>query len=442
MFQNTKYTLLAVILWVGFFFAFPVWAAGNTTGYAWGENAGWINFNPSQGEGVTVTNSAVAGYAWGENVGWINLNPTYGGVTNDGQGNLSGYAWGENVGWINFNPTGSQVIIDGSTGDFSGYAWGENVGWISFSCANCNINTSWRKTVVVTGGGGVISPPVSTTGQGNVYQNLGGEVRKTFESGELAKVVFPSYSIKGTVVVKIEPKDKVEAIKTNPLPKNTKIVGDLVADFTALSGGEELEKFEGVVAITFTYTDAKVKEVGVDEKTLKIYWWDKTTKSWKPLKSEVNTLTNTVTAQTIHFTLFALMGEIKEKPIVEMTVEELKQKIAEISEKINQLKVQLQQLLEKEVTEEIPTNYRFTINLKYDQTNDDVRYLQIFLKAQGPEIYPEGIVSGWFGPLTKKAVIRFQEKYAEDILAPWGLTEGTGFVGSTTRAKINDILGR
>jgi len=259
---------------------------------------------------------------------------------------------------------------------------------------------------------------------------MGGEIRKTFESGQLAKVVFPSYSIKGTVVVKIEPKDKVEVIKTNPLPQNTQIIGDLVADFTALSGDKELEKFEKEALITFTYSDKQIKEARVDEKTLKIYWWDKSTGIWKPLESKVNTLTNTVTAYTIHFNLFALMGGVKEKPITEMTLE-----------KINQLKAQLQQLLEKEVAE-ILADYKFTVDLKYSQKSDDVRYLQIFLKAQGPEIYPEGIISGWFGPLTKKAVIRFQEKYASDILTPWGLTKGTGFVGKTTRAKINEILGR
>ena len=95
----------------------------------------------------------------------------------------------------------------------------------------------------------------------------------------------------------------------------------------------------------------------------------------------------------------------------------------------------------EEPTAEIPANYRLTTDLKYNQRGDDVRYLQILLKSQGPDIYPEGIVSGWFGPLTKDAVIRFQEKYASDILAPWGLTNGTGFVGKTTRDKINEILG-
>ena len=72
--------------------------------------------------------------------------------------------------------------------------------------------------------------------------------------------------------------------------------------------------------------------------------------------------------------------------------------------------------------------------------NSEVRCLQEFLKSQGPEIYPEGLVTGNFLSLTKAAVIRFQEKYASEILAPWGITQGTGFVGETTRAKINQLL--
>ena len=88
--------------------------------WAWGTNAGWINFAPEY-DGVTVYPDHLEGYAWGENIGWIRLGTYIGGgthtyandaastygVNQDGAGNLSGYAWGTNVGWINFDPDGA-----------------------------------------------------------------------------------------------------------------------------------------------------------------------------------------------------------------------------------------------------------------------------------------------------------------------------------------------
>lgn len=104
--------------------------------YAWGENVGWINFEPSEGPGVTVSDANLTGFIWAENIGWINLSPeNYGGVFNDGAGLLSGYAWGENIGWINFGPDYGGVTID-ADGNFAGYAWGENIGWINFNSAD------------------------------------------------------------------------------------------------------------------------------------------------------------------------------------------------------------------------------------------------------------------------------------------------------------------
>ena len=63
--------------------------------------------------------------------------------------------------------------------------------------------------------------------------------------------------------------------------------------------------------------------------------------------------------------------------------------------------------------------------------NNEVKCLQTFLKNQGVSIYPEGLITGNFGSLTKTAVIRFQAKY--------GISQ-TGYVGPITRAKINSIL--
>ncbi len=62
-------------------------------------------------------------------------------------------------------------------------------------------------------------------------------------------------------------------------------------------------------------------------------------------------------------------------------------------------------------------------------TGTEVSQLQSFLSTD-PGIYPAREVSGYFGPLTKKAVIQFQLTYG--ILAQ-------GYVGPVTLAQLNEI---
>jgi hypothetical protein len=78
----------------------------------------------------------------------------------------------------------------------------------------------------------------------------------------------------------------------------------------------------------------------------------------------------------------------------------------------------------------------FTDNLSFGSIGKEVGQLQLFLKAQGPEIYPSGLVTDYFGLLTLKAVKAFHLKY--DIAKAGSY--GYGFVGPKTRAKINQIL--
>ncbi len=75
-------------------------------------------------------------------------------------------------------------------------------------------------------------------------------------------------------------------------------------------------------------------------------------------------------------------------------------------------------------------------DLTKGDSGEEVRRLQQCL-AQDTQIYPEGIVNGSFGQLTQQAVIRFQEKYAAEVLIPIGSTKGTGKVGPLTREKLN-----
>ena len=69
-------------------------------------------------------------------------------------------------------------------------------------------------------------------------------------------------------------------------------------------------------------------------------------------------------------------------------------------------------------------------------TSDEARYLQSFL-SRYKDIYPEGLITGWFGPLTRSAVQRFQCKYA--ILCDPN-DPAHGYVGPRTRERLNELL--
>jgi peptidoglycan hydrolase-like protein with peptidoglycan-binding domain len=68
--------------------------------------------------------------------------------------------------------------------------------------------------------------------------------------------------------------------------------------------------------------------------------------------------------------------------------------------------------------------------LRQGMSGEDVKMLQEILATQ-PDIYPEGLVTGYYGALTSKAVKKYQEKFG---IAP------VGEVGPLTRKKINEIL--
>lgn len=80
----------------------------------------------------------------------------------------------------------------------------------------------------------------------------------------------------------------------------------------------------------------------------------------------------------------------------------------------------------------------FRQDLRKGNQGAEVKKLQECL-ARDPEVYPEGDITGTYGALTQMAVIRFQEKYAQEILVPSGLTKGTGAVKAGTRAKLNEL---
>jgi len=131
--------------------------------------------------------------------------------------------------------------------------------------------------------------------------------------------------------------------------------------------------------------------------------------------------------------LFGVISPVKAQtlPVKAQTLEEL---IGQITE----LQGQLNKFLEQE-----PRTWCFSFrnDLKKGNSGLEVRILQDALEEEKFTISAEEKVSYYFGDSTFQAIVGFQEKYRADILSPLGLTSGTGYFGSSTKAKLNQLYG-
>ncbi len=111
---------------------------------------------------------------------------------------------------------------------------------------------------------------------------------------------------------------------------------------------------------------------------------------------------------------------------LQLLIDNLQRQIQALQQKITAIRFQLETLRSGDAD----FTFNLTRNLGIGTSGKDVKNLQKFL-SQFSEIYPEGLTTGYFGPLTKAAVKRFQQK--EGIAS-------TGFIGPITLKRINLLL--
>ena len=109
--------------------------------------------------------------------------------------------------------------------------------------------------------------------------------------------------------------------------------------------------------------------------------------------------------------------------------------ILKLTQQIVELKRQLAQLeLQLAMTKTDQGNSScsiFSQDLYYGMKASEVKCLQQFLANLGNNIYPEKLITGYYGPLTQAAVQRYQA--LKGIIT-------TGYFGPLTRAKVNQEL--
>ena len=126
----------------------------------------------------------------------------------------------------------------------------------------------------------------------------------------------------------------------------------------------------------------------------------------------------------------------------QILIQQLQEQIRNLQKQVVELRSQIETSNKEVVTtkeevkiarEEIRAvreELRLTRPLSRGSSGDEVRRLQEYL-SQFPDIYPEGLVTGFYGSLTEAAVRKLQEKHGIEQL---------GIVGPKTLAKLNELI--
>lgn len=107
-------------------------------------------------------------------------------------------------------------------------------------------------------------------------------------------------------------------------------------------------------------------------------------------------------------------------------------RMAELIQRIQELQAQVKALQEQYagLRTEIQEAMQLTRTLASGMSGEDVRALQELL-ATDAELYPEGLITGFYGPMTERAIERLQARFG---------IEQVGTVGPITQRTVNELF--
>ncbi len=232
--------------------------------------------------------------------------------------------------------------------------------------------------------------------------------------------------------------EKSTALDAIGSPSTDVTAAGQVIDLHALTTVDTAQtSFDTQLTVTLNYTAADV--ANLDESTLKIYRNDSGV--WTALTScSIDRTAKTVTCNTDHFSTFAIFGQTTSSDSGNTT----SQNTIVVSGN-GAVSGPLSFGFSASAAATSSSVYQFTRFLKSGVIGDDVKQLQIFLNTHGFPLAATGTSSPGqetmkFGANTRKALIRFQEAHAREILAPQDLSQGTGNFFFYSMTFINSML--
>ena len=127
------------------------------------------------------------------------------------------------------------------------------------------------------------------------------------------------------------------------------------------------------------------------------------------------------------------------------TVDDLNAQIQTLLAQIATLQAQLAALGGSSAPAPGMVQCTFTRSLTVGSQGADVQCLQRYLNSAGFQLAASGAGSPgnetmYFGPITRSAVIKWQNRYSAQVLAPVGLSQGTGYWGPSSQAQYTTLV--